>query len=417
MHFIRRIKRIASGHSKIVENYLFMTILHGANMLIGLFMYPYLIRTLGQSAYGTYVFVNSCIAFFILFICFGFTFPALKQISLHPDDHKIKNKIVSEVFTAKVYLSLFSAVIFSVLLFSIPFFRENRLLYLVVFSLIINEILFPVWFFQGIQKMKLVTIIQLSTRLLTIPLIFIFIKSADDLLLYAVIISSSVILGSLISAIYLRVKEQIYLRLLPLHSLKQLFKDALPFFWMSAMSTAKREAITLVIGTFFGMKDVALYDLANKLITIPRLITRNINDAIFPKVIKEINPEKIKKIIRYETWIGSAIVFLIVVFGYWAVLLLGGKGMVASYPLAIILSFTIYTWLVVGCYINYIFVPQNKYYFVAKNQMVALGSFIVLCGVALLVYKNMLVIVSAFTLSGIIEIFYCRYLTKKYQLL
>lgn len=394
-----------------------MTILHGANMLIGLVMYPYLIRTLGQSAYGTYVFANSCVAFFILFICFGFSFPALKQISLHPDDHNIKNRIVSEVFTAKVYLSLFSAVVFSALLFFIPFFRENRLLYLIVFSLIISEVLFPVWFFQGIQKMKLVTVIQLSARLLTIPLIFIFIKSADDLLLYAVIISSSVTLGAFISVIYLRVKERIYLRLLPLHSLKQLFEDALPFFWMSAMSTAKREATTLIIGAFFGMKDVALYDLANKLITIPRLITRSINDAIFPKIIKEIHPEKIKKIIRYETLIGLAVVFLIIVFGYWLVLLLGGKGMVASYPLAIVLSFTIYTWLIVGCYVNYIFVPQNKYYFVTKNQMVALVSFVVLCGVGLLAYKNILVIVSAFTLSGAIEIFYCRYLTKKHQLL
>jgi PST family polysaccharide transporter len=165
------------------------------------------------------------------------------------------------------------------------------------------------------------------------------------------------------------------------------------------------------------MKDVALYDLANKIVSIPRLITMNINDAIFPRVIKDINPAQIKKIIRYEGLIGFCIILLIVVFGYWAVLLLGGENMTGSYLMAIILSFTIYTWLVVGCYINYIFVPQSKYYFVTQNQVAALVSFLVLCGAGLFVSGSILSVLLAYALSGVVEIFYCKYLIKKQQLL
>jgi len=386
-------------------------------MLIGLFLYPYLIRTLGQSAYGTYVFAGACINFFILFISFGFTFPALKKISLHADDHKIKNETVSSVFTAKFYLFILSCGIFAVLICVIPFFRDHYLLYMVIFSLTICDVLFPTWYFQGIQKMKLVTYIQLSTKLLMIPFIFIFIKSPEDVLLYAIIFSSSSILGAVISLFYLRIKENIHLRFVSFHSLKPLFKDALPFFWTSAAGTFKRESVTLIIGSFFGMKDVALYDLANKIVSIPRLITMNINDAIFPRVIKNINPTQIKKIIRYEALIGLSITLLIIIFGRWAVLLLGGESMMDSYLMAIILSTTIFTWLVVGCYINYVFVPQNKYYFVTQNQIVALVSFLVLCGAGLLISGNILSVLFAYALSGFIEIFYCKYLIKKRQLL
>ncbi len=417
MHLIKKIKRVSSNYAKIVENYFFMTFLQGANVLISLFLYPYLIRTLGQPAYGTFVFAVSCINFFMLFIAFGFTYPALKTISLHPNDLEIKNETVSGVFTAKFYLFIFSAVILAVLVVAIPFFRENYLLYIAIFGTTICDVLFPTWYFQGIQKMKLVTYIQLSTKLLTIPFIFIFIKSPDDVLLYAVIFSSSSILGAVISVFYLRIKEKIRFHFVPVQSIKTLFQDAMPFFWTSAVSTVKREGITLIIGSFFGMKDVALYDLANKIVSIPRLITININDAIFPRVVKNITAAQIKKIIRYEVLIGLSITLLIIVTGHWAVLFLGGESMMKSYPMAIILSTTIFTWLMIGCYINYIFVPQNKYYFITKNQIVASVSFFIICGVGLLTGKNILYIVLAYALSGAIEVFYCKYLIKKYKLL
>ncbi|MDR1729288.1 MAG: oligosaccharide flippase family protein [Prevotellaceae bacterium] len=394
-----------------------MTFLQGGNILIGLLLYPYLIRTLGQSAYGTYVFAGSCINFFILFISFGFTFPALKKISLHADDSGIKNETVSSVFTAKFYLFILSAVILTVLIFAIPFFRENYLLYIIIFSITICDVLFPTWYFQGIQKMKLVTYIQLGTKLLIIPFIFIFIKSPEDLLLYAVIFSLSNVLGAVISVFYLRIKEHIHIRFVPFCSMKMLFRDALPFFWTSAVNTVKREGVTLIIGSFFGMKDVALYDLANKIVSIPRLITLNINDAVFPRAIKDINAARVKKIIRYEALIGLTVTLLIIAFGYWAVLFLGGESMTDSYVMAIVLSTTIFTWLVVGCYVNYVFVPQNRYYFVTQNQILASVSFFILCGTGLLAGWSILSVILAYALSGVVEIFYCKYLIKKHRLL
>ena len=393
-----------------------MTLLQGSNLLIGLLLYPYLIRTLGQSMYGTYVFVNSGISFFLLFLSFGFSTPAVKKVSLYVDNLNVKNEIVSTVFTAKVYLFFLTSIVFGLLFCFIPFLQMYWQLYLIVFSLTIGEVLFPVWYFQGIQRMRLVTYIQLGTRVLTIPMIFIFVKSLNDLLVYAIIISSSVVLGALIAVVYMQVKEKIILRFVSFSLLKELFKDSLPFFWTNTMGVIKRESVTLIIGSFFGMKDVALYDLANKLVMIPRLITMNINTVIFPRIIKNPGRDKIKKIIRFETLISLIIITLITAFGYWAVLLLGGKSMVESYFMAIILSFTIYTWLIVGCYIHYIFVPQNRYYFVTKNQFAALVSFLLLCGIGLFVYKSILLIVLAYVLSSFVEIIYCRYLIHKYQL-
>lgn len=405
------------NNKKVAENYFFMTFLASSSLVIGLILYPYVIRILGKEAYGIYIFIVSNIQLFQVFSSFGFDMPALKKISLFPDHSQIKSRVVSEVFISKLLLFPISLLIIAVISVFVPFVQRHIALYYIVFSSQLVEILFPTWYFQGIQRMNFVTYTNLAVRLVTIPLIFIFIRSSDDLLLYALIVSLLPLCGSIFAFFYLIIKEKIRLQLCSIRQLKSTFRTALPFFWTVAFGTVKKESVTFVIGTFFSMQSVALYDLASKLILIPRIITSNINGALFPNVMQNISTERIKRIMRYETYISLIIIILVVVLGYWAVLLLGGKTMLAAYPMAIILSITIYTWLIAGSYINFVFIPQGRYSLVANNQLWAMLSFLIMAFVSIVICKSLIMIVIAFALSHVVEIIYCRYMISKYRML
>jgi PST family polysaccharide transporter len=408
---------IFKNNGKVVENYFFMTALQLISSAFGILIYPYLIRMMGGESYGLYVYALAITSYFIGLISFGFNFPGVKAISENKTNVNIKSEIVSSILTSKIYLGGLSVFIFLILLFSIPFLRENKLIIVIVFTQVIAEILYPSWYFQGVQKMKIVTYIQLTLRILSVPFIFILVKSPNDVWVYALIASSTVIASSIFLFSYLIYTENLTIRFQQFNKTRTYFKDALPFFWSSTAGTIKQESVTIIIGAFFGMKDVALYDLANKLIMLPRMLTMSINSALFPKVIENVKSATVKKIIRYETLIGLAVVLFIVVFGYWLILLLGAKDMIAAYPLAIILSFTVLVWLVVGCYINFVFVPQRKYYFVTRNQIIALVSFFILVIPAIIWFNNIMLIVAALTISGFSEIVYSNYLIKKNKLL
>jgi PST family polysaccharide transporter len=417
MSKLKQIKKITSNNSKVVENYFFMTVLQVINSAFGIILYPYLIRVLGASSFGLYVFALTVTNFFISFISFGFNFPAVKAISKNKENSEIKNEQISNVFTAKSYLFLISVVIFIGLVFSIQTIRNNWFLYTICFTQVFGEILIPNWFYQGMQKMRVLTIIQISVRIISLPFIFLFIKKPDDIWIYATISSSIMILIGISSVAYLKKKENVSYRFVPLNSLKIQFKDALPFFWSSAVGTLKEETATIIIGAFFGMRDVAIYDLAKKVISIPRMLTYSINNALFPQVIDRIENKLVRKIIRYEIWIGISVSLFIAIFGYWMILILGGTTMISAYPLALILSVTILVWLVVGSYISFIFVPMNKYYYVTLNQIIALVSFLVLGVIGILIQKNIIMIVLALTLSGLCEIAFCNYLIKTKKML
>ena len=417
MKQLENIKLRFKNNGKVVENYFFMTALQIISSAFGVLIYPYLIRVLGAESYGLYVFAVATASYFVGIVSFGFSFPGVKAIAQNKDNLQIKSAVVSSVFTSKILLGIVSLVIFIGLLLTVPLLKDHKGLFLIVYAQILSEIFFPIWYFQGVQKMKIVTYFQLAFRILSLPFIFILVRSTDDLLQYAFIATLSVVLPAIALYVYLIRRENLTIKLQPISKLKTYFKEATPFFWSSTAGTIKQESVTIIIGAFFGMKDVALYDLANKLIMLPRMLTMSINTALFPKVIEDIKTETIKKIEKYETMIGLAVVLFVVVFGYWIIWLLGGKEMTGAYPLAIVLSFTVLTWLVVGCYINFVFVPQNKYYFVTNNQIVALISFVVICVPALFFSSGIMTVVVALTLSGVSEIAYSKYLIRKNKLL
>ncbi len=134
-------------------------------------------------------------------------------------------------------------------------------------------------------------------------------------------------------------------------------------------------------------------------------------------LVKNPTKQNIKKVFRYETWIGIIITILVAAFGYPAVLLLGGRDMFEAFPIAVVLSVTIFLWLIVGCYINFVFVPQNKYYLITKSQLTAFLSFAIISAFVIIFYPNILLLVAAYVLSHFAEWLYCHVVTKKQNLL
>jgi len=413
---IKSFRVLFFNNLKIVENYFFMTALQLLSSLFGILIYPYVIRTLGAESYGQYVFALSITTYFITFISFGFSLPGTKMIAQNKHNQAIKSEVVSSIFTAKFYLGLISTVVFAILLLTISGMMQNRWIYIICFAQIIGEILFPSWYFQGVQKMKVVTFIQLGFRILSLPFIIMMVKAPSDCLLFVTINTLAVVFGGIAVNIILIRYEKLKLQIVSLKNLKHYFKDALPFFWSSSVGTIKQSSVSIIIGSVFGMSDLALYDLANKLIILPRMLTISINGALFPKVIQNINASLVRKIIRYEIWIGVLVSILIAALGYWVVLLLAGPTMTAAYPMAVVLSLTVLSWLVVGSYINFIFVPAGRYYLVTQNQIVAALTFFFYC-IPLFFVDNMMIVVTALTLSGLTEIVFCNVMIKKLKLL
>ena len=410
---VHSLRILVFNNKKIIENYFFMTVLQVLNSFFYLLIYPYLIRALGGSAYGLYVFATSISTYFLFVINFGFDLPATKAIAENFNNEKNLENIISSIFTSKTYLFLICLFVFVGMLYTIPVFSKNKSIFFLCFVSVYSFVLFPQWFFQGMQSMKTVTFIQLGIKLLSLPLIFWLVKKEGDLFSYVSILTFTNLVGGIIGFCIIRFKFHLKTYWLPLSSLKIWFKQSQPFFLSSLAGSLKEYSVPIIIGSFFGMKEVAIYDLANKIVMVPRTIFMSVNAAIFSKLIVNIKNHIVKKIIKIETAISLFMVLLIVVFGRFIIHIMGGNGMEDSYYLSILLAVTIVSWLVVGAYINFVFIPNNINKYIAINQVMAMCSFFILCIGGLLVYNNIMVLGVAIALSGILEIVYCVSITYK----
>lgn len=410
---IRRVKVLVKNNKKIVENYIFMTVLQILNSFFHLLIYPYLIKSLGTETYGVFVYVNSITAIALIFVNFGFDLPATKQVAHDVNDKSSLSQTLSCIFTAKNYLFIITGLVLWIIVGIIPSFSDKKEYFLLSFISLYSFVLFPQWFFQGIQKMSVVTYVQLGVKLFSLPLIFIFIKKPEDIILYFFIIGIGNILGGLWVYIILRWQYKIKISFVSLNLLKRWFFDGFPFFCTNLIGALKESIIPIITGNYFGMREVAVYDLANKIIGIPRVLSLKINDALFPKLVVENDKKSIFKIIKIEYIYSFIVILLIIAFGKYAVNILSNGMMENAYWVCIALSFTILSWLVVGAYINFVFVPQKKYYIITLNQLVAILSFILYTYVGLFFNANILVLAIAMSLSGITEILFCSTVSSK----
>ncbi|MCW8810331.1 MAG: flippase, partial [Ignavibacteriaceae bacterium] len=169
----------------LVKNFTSLSILQITNYLFPLITLPYLVRVLGPEKYGLVNFAIAFAAYFTIITDYGFNLSATQQISIYRNDFKRISEIFSSVFTLKILLFVVSTLIFFTIVLTVPIFKEYLILFEVTFLGVLGTALFPLWFYQGTERMKYILVITVSVRIITTILIFIIIQSENDFVKFA----------------------------------------------------------------------------------------------------------------------------------------------------------------------------------------------------------------------------------------
>jgi PST family polysaccharide transporter len=407
------INRSLKANIKVVSTYFHMTALQVMNSFFYLLIYPYVIKSLGVEGFGLFVFATSAAAYFMVFVTFGFDIHAAKEVSVRQEDHRAHGELICVITAAKLLLAALALIVFAVILNLVPFMQQHALLFWVCFANVLSSIFLPVWYFHGQQRMKLVTVVQLLLKLASLPVIFVLVNNEADVLMYASIVVGANVLSALVLFFFAVRATQCQLVWPEWRRITKGLADVQPFFWSTATNTLKQKSVELIIGACFGMREVAIYDLANKIFSVPSLLVSNINAALFPALVRSSTRSLINRIIKIEILLGIVCVGSVAVFGYWIVDFVSHGQMDQAYPLAVLLSLNILTVLIVGSHIYFIYVPRQRYDWVLRNQLVSVAVFYACCGLYLWISWSVYAVVLALSTSALIEIAYSCSLVRK----
>ena len=313
-------------HKKIIENFSYLSVLQILSLITPLITYPYLVKTLGEVMYGTVVFAQAVVAYFNILVVFGFNFTAAKEVSIHRDNPKMLSEIISAVTIIKTLFLIISLSLISCYMFYTSKMDYN--LYYLSFWICLNEILFPTWFFQGIEEMKYITFINFGIRVLFIGMIFVFIKSPDDYLFFPLLNGIGALLAGVVSFSLLYGKYKLQLIRVPLKTLIEYIKSSYHLFISNVSIQIYVNANKIIIGHFLGMREVTYYDLAEKITNMGKIPQSMISQVLYPKISLEKNSAFLRKVLKGSILINVFLYLIVFLFSNQIVAYFGGNEMV-----------------------------------------------------------------------------------------
>ena len=313
-------------HRKIIENFSYLSVLQILSLITPLITYPYLVKTLGEVMYGTVVFAQAVVTYFNILVVFGFNFTAAKEVSIHRDNPKKLSEIISAVTIIKTLFLIISLSLISCYMFYIS--KMDYSLYYLSFWICVNEILFPTWFFQGIEEMKYITFINFGIRVLFIAMIFVFIKSPDDYLFFPLLNGIGSLLAGIISFSLLYGKYKLQLIKVPLKRLIEYVKSSYHLFISNVSIQIYVNANKIIIGHFLGMREVTYYDLAEKITNMGKIPQSMISQVLYPKISLEKNSVFLRKVLKGSILMNVFLYLIVFLFSNQIVAYFGGNEIV-----------------------------------------------------------------------------------------
>ncbi len=280
-------------HKRLLSNFISLSILQGANYILPLITFPYLVRVLGVEKFGLLAFAGATIAYFNILTDYGFNLTATREVSIYRDNKEKLNEIFSSVMIIKLILMIISFILLLILIFSFNKFKEHSEVFLLTFGMVIGQVLFPQWFFQGMERMKYITFLNILAKVIFTIAIFVFIHKSSDYWKVPLINSLGFIVAGIL-ALYIIFRDfNIKFSFQSFNILKHYFLDGWHIFVSTFAGNFYRNFNTLVLGFLTNNLFVGYYSIAEKLVKIIQTLQSIAGNVLFPYFSKKISHNKL----------------------------------------------------------------------------------------------------------------------------
>lgn len=269
-----------------------LAFVQGVNYILPLVTIPYLVRVLGIDKFGLYSFVYSLTQYFVYFTDYGFNLSASRKVSISRDCPQVLASIFSSVMIIKISLFALSSLAMVLLVLSVGRFRADAVLFYVSLLSVAGNMLFPIWYYIGIEKTKYIALFNLISKLLSTAAIFIFIKSPGHLILVVLIQSLSVITAGLLSLLMIYYYWPVGLMVPPLKSVITELREGWNVFITLMSSTLVNNTNIFLLGMLTNNVAVGYYSVADKIVRAFINLVSPVSVAIYPQVSRLINDRR-----------------------------------------------------------------------------------------------------------------------------
>ena len=234
------------------------TILTMSSFIFPLITFPYVSRVLLPAGTGKVSMATSVITYFSMFAQLGIPTYGIRACAKVRDDRNELSKVAQELLLINIIMSIISYVVLFVLLFSVPKFRCEKELYVVLsFSIILTAIGME-WLYKALEQYTYITVRSVIFKFIALIGMFFLIHKQTDYIVYGGITIFAASASNILNLI--NAHKYIYLKPIGNYNFRRHLKPVLVFFAMSCATVIYTNLDTVMLGFMATDTDVVYYN-------------------------------------------------------------------------------------------------------------------------------------------------------------
>ena len=357
----------------VFKNFTYLSILNGLNIVLPLLVIPYLTNVIGVAHYGVYAYILVLVQNINVVTQYGFQFSATKKISQNRDDHSFLEQYCSNILCARFLVATLCIALVLALSHWALDTSDRFFMFLTAIGMIYGDVFIPTWLFQGLERMKYMTIVNASSKILFTILIFVVVVRPEDYEYIMLLNSLGFLLAAILSMVLVR--KQFKIRL-PKPRMKEVFselRESLSLCFSMIGIDLYRNMNVVVLNFFVSDAAMGVYALAERVIKAAQSFITPVSQALFPHMSLKIKQEGVgKSMVLLQRaaiflFILTVVVALVIFFCGDFLVSLVGKDFSEIKPL----MNWMYPVLIFGCmnfllgFVGLVNLNQQKYFFFA----------------------------------------------------
>jgi O-antigen/teichoic acid export membrane protein len=269
------------------QNVFSLFIVKGIDLVLTLFLIPFLILKVGIINYGTYAFAMALMLFFVNVLNYGFDLSAVRELAIHKENKAKISEIVSKVISVKLFLIIILYVIVAGLVFFIPRFREYKEMYLFASLILVGDLFSVRWFFLGLEKMKFISIMSTFATTVYVIVAVNIIKAPSDFIYIPLAESIGMFLVSLGSLFWVIRAYGVNFRLFSLNQIFQYLRLNFSNFVSLMLPSTYGITSIFLVGVFGFPSDVTIMQVGMKFTSAFSTVNTILSAVFYPMVNRE----------------------------------------------------------------------------------------------------------------------------------
>lgn len=292
--------------NKVKSNFLYNIVYQLLVLVIPLITAPYLSRVIGASGVGIYSYTYSIVYYFMLLVLLGVNNYGNRSIAKVRNNKDRLSKTFWSIYLFQLLMGII--MLFFYIMYVLLINNNYTSIAWIETLFIISAMIDINWFYFGLEEFKITITRNMCIKVLSVILIFIFVRAKEDLWKYTLIMSLTTLISQLVLWSFV-CKKINFIKVSKHDILKHIKPNLILFIPVIAVSLYKIMD-KIMLGSMSSIVEVGYYENAEKIINIPLTFITSLGTVMLPRISNILANGNIDKVNKYINKSISFVMFL-----------------------------------------------------------------------------------------------------------